>query len=134
MKKTYEQILNFWNEAQSYLVAKKDDKVTRAIMMMVGQPTKKRPGQLSSIFANYNDEAAKIDIKYCHVDPNTKVITRDGNNNLQFTQDSMNKRNAEKAKLKDKEFEFEPCYVNKEDLPADLDDYQIKVFTGFIIE
>ena len=133
MKKTYKQITEFWSEAAQYLAQGKDDKLSSAISLMIGNPLKQRRGILSDVMDKVKEDKLKISLKFCSVD-NQKNILRDNNKDLVFTSENFILCNESIKKLAEKDYDFDPILIAEEDLPDNLDEYQKKVFKGFIIE
>lgn len=142
--KTVEELSEFINQANRYLVIRKDERsqVTHALQKL----TKKHSKALERIFEDLNDRIEDLRVDHCEKDEKgvmleEKCILKNakGEETAQFVK-KFKPENEKKLRkevreatrgVMDKPAEFEPHYC---ELPTDFDEFYRAKFEGFIFK
>jgi hypothetical protein len=100
MKKTYQEIFNFVDEAYNYVSGDGGKtKLGYAISKLIGNPKLKKPGKLSDVISEYYESLEDIHNECASTD-DKKNILKDESGNKMYTAESLkNKRAKEKSRF-----------------------------------
>lgn len=130
-KKTFEQIVDFANEAGNLLATTESEtKLTYALRRLVGDRKTSLKGRLDKVFKTVQNKAKDLQIDYASVDDKGNLLTN-SRGGYEYTKD--NKKALDKAieELSETEFEFEPYFVTE--VSEELTEGQKEIFKGFVI-
>jgi len=126
IKKTYQDLNEFYGVAQRYVQEHPEDNKLRYAL---GRTLKSAGRALS----DYRDAVEEINVKHClAADDGKGEILRDPNGQYKFTKDGMSKRNAEIAKLFRSTASLQVHFASE--LPKDLSLADRDNFVGFVIK
>lgn len=129
METSWKRCVEFSNMAAAYLkrTENKDTKLKYAISRTLARIQKHQDV--------VNESLTDIEIDYCLTEKRgeSDVIVRDAHGNLQYTKEEIKKRNkATREYLNKEDVEIDPYFATA--LPADLNEFEIEAFAGFVIK
>lgn len=138
IKKTFKE-LNKFSDVVRNMVGKNKDLMETKFGYAIKRFEEKN---LSEIYREYNQELTMVRIDHALANKDTGALVRDPNPQSQrgFEFDKEGLKAVIKAEMKiekewmPKEFEVQPYICKPENLPKDLTEEQIEVFTGLVME
>lgn len=123
MNKTYRDVVAFVNVAHPWMEAHPRDTKLRYAL-------KKVSAQCMKLLDAQNERAADLDVEHCAVGKDD-IILKDVNGQLQFTKESLKKRNTELRALRAESLDITPFLVKI--VPEDLSGTERDAFAGFVL-
>ncbi len=140
MKKTYEEIFDFIEISQQWLMKDKADPKEPDYgpnaETKLGYAVQKMLSRFKKTHKRYQARVEETQIDNCMTDEKGRIL-KDERGSLEFTKEGILKRNAEIQALGEQEIEFEPhiaCELpKKENSEIDLSFAELEAFEGFVL-
>lgn len=135
VKKTWDDLRLFFLNGAAF--GGRKDNIKSKTYYAIKKLMQKYQSEMDDYHSELEDEAK---VPFCSVDSDKNIIydVVDKQRFYKFTQENQIKVNKKEREIlkkwKAKELEIEPYYVSSDNLSLDLTDYEIEIFTGFIIK
>lgn len=126
VKKTYQEVIEFYNHAQRYMQSHgEQNKFNYALMR-----THRTAGR---VFGDYKDKVGDMEVKHClAADEGKGEILRDERGKMKFTKEGLLKCSEEQVELFKSEVTLDVHFATE--VPDDLTLVDRECFTGFVIK
>jgi len=133
--KSYQDIFEFSHVADNYKKRTnlKDSKLIHALTKMTGDAELRKKGILSEVISDFYDKQNDLKLEYAAVDSNG-IIIRDANMNYRYTKESERALIQALKDLNNKYITIDSFYIKEEEIPKDLNQYELDFFKGFVIK